>query len=77
MFARLGDARGPFNNSIRPGEYINVAITPTDANDIGSEITFYLGHPDENPVRAAETHTFETTTQPQFVSLNLSFPRLP
>lgn len=77
MFARLGDARGPFNNSIRPGEYINVSVAPTNMDDIGGEITFFLGHPDEDPVKAEETFIFDPTVEPRFVSLNLSFPRLP
>lgn len=77
MFARLGDGRGPFNNTVRPGEYTNVSVAPPTPGDIGEEITFHLGHPDESNVQAEETFVFDATAQPRFVELDLSFPRLP
>ncbi len=77
MFARLGDGRGPFNDAIRPGEYLNVSVTPIDASDFGGEITFHLGNPDGPTVQAEETFTYAASTQPQLLELDLSFPRLP
>lgn len=77
IFARLGEGRGLFNNSIRPGEYINVSIAPATRDDIGKEITFHLGHPDGPNVQAEETHIFNASVEPVFVNLDLSFPSLP
>ncbi len=77
MFARLGDGRGPFNNTIRAGEYINISIAPVSADAIGGEITFFLGHPDGDSVQAEETYVYNRIAQPQFIDLDLSFPRLP
>ncbi len=77
MFAKLGDGRGLFNNSIRPGEYINVSVAPETEADVGGEITFFLGHPDGPTVQAEETYTYDRITEPQIIELDLTFPRLP
>ena len=77
MFARIGEARGPFNDSVRVGEYINVSITPIDEADYGKEITFHLGHPDGPTVQAEETYVFIESNQPLFLQLDLTFPRMP
>lgn len=77
VFARLGNGRGPFNNTVRPGVYTNVSIAPGSADDVGKEITFFLGHPDGPNVQADQTYTFNSTSQPVFVTLNLNFPKLP
>lgn len=80
LFARLGNCatcRGPFNNSIREGEYTNVSISPQKVEDIGKEITFHLGHPDGPTVQAEETYVFTVPSQPQLLELDLTFPRMP
>lgn len=77
MFARLGDGRGPFNDAIRTGEYLNVSVTAGDATDLGKEITFYIGDPSGPTVQAEETYTYTLKTLPEFVELDLTFPRLP
>lgn len=77
MFARLGDDRGLFNDSIRPGEYINVSVAPENADAIGKEITFHLGNPDGPTVQADETWIYSASAQPQLLELDLTFPRLP
>jgi hypothetical protein len=77
MFARLGEGRGPFNNSIREGEYNNVSIAAQSPSDLGGTITFYLGLPDGPNVQANETYLFNITSQPQLITLDLNFPRLP
>ena len=77
MFATLGGCRGAFNESLRPGEYINVTISGQTDDDFGGEINFYLGHPDGPFVKADQTAVYERTTQPQFYELDLSFPESP
>jgi hypothetical protein len=77
VFARLGDGRGPFNNTVRPGEYTNVSVAGQSTADNGKVITFHLGLPDGPTVQAAETYIFNVTSQPQFITLDLNFPRLP
>ncbi len=77
MFARLADGRGLFNETIRPGEYINVSVAPTVEDAIGQEITFHLGHPDGPTVQADETYTYDRVSQPQLIELDLNFPSLP
>ena len=77
MFARLGNGRGPVNNAIRTGEFINVSITPPSPDDVGEEITFYIGDPDGRSVQAEETYVFLATSQPLIIQVDLTFPELP
>lgn len=77
IFARLGDCRGPYNNTPREGQYTNISISPETTSDDGGEITFHLGAPDGNTVQAEQTYTFNTSAQPQLLTLDLDFPRLP
>jgi hypothetical protein len=77
VFARLGSGRGPYNNTVRPGVYTNVSVAPTSPEDIGKEITFFLGLPDGPNVQADQTYVFNVTSQPMFISLDLNFPSLP
>ncbi len=77
MFATLGGCRGPFNESVRPGEYINVSIAAQSEDNFGGEIRFYLGHPDGPFVEADQKATYQRTSQPQFIELDLTFSELP
>lgn len=77
MFARLGDGRGLFNDTVRPGEYTNVSVAPETAEAVGSEITFHLGLPDGSNVQAEETYVYAASTAPQLIEFDLTFPRLP
>ena len=77
VFARLGNGRGPYNNTARTGVYTNVSVSPSSPEDIGKEITFHLGLPDGPNVQADQTYTFNVTAQPVFITLDLNFPKLP
>lgn len=77
MFAKLGDGRGLFNDTVRPGEYTNVSVAPEKAEAVGGEITFHLGPPDGPNVQAEETYVYAATTAPKLIELDLTFPRLP
>lgn len=77
MFARLGNTHGIVNDTIRKGEFSNIIISPERIEDMGKIITFHLGEPDGKNVQADQLFPFEQTKTPQFLTINLTFPRLP
>ena len=76
MFACVGNQRGLFNDT-KAGEYTNVSIAAQVLEGSDNKITFHLGHPDGATVQATETSVFNVLSQPQFETLDLSFPKLP
>ena len=77
MFARLGGTHGIVNDTIRKGEFSNIIIAPERLEDMGKVITFHLGEPDGKNIQADQLFPFQQTKTPQFLTINLTFPRLP
>jgi hypothetical protein len=69
---------GSPNSTTFAGEYIQVILGPVSRSDVEhGVITFYLGTREGDHVKAAETWTWDTVSQPTNQVLNLTFDRLP
>ena len=72
-----GRPTGDVANAPREGSYSNVLAGANTSADIGAEITFHLGDPNGDSVKAEEKYEFNPAGSAQFLTLELTFPRSP